>query len=550
MAENKMSTDTSVCNECGATGQTDVFCDSCGAVLRARALGADENAAPKPYEEEVREPQPEPPSQIASILGGSPQAVPAPTPMPSPAPPAAPVPDQAPADGWDAVAEWGNVLAPEPEVPNATPNASPPSVPGMPGAPGAPGAIVPPTRGPYEFTSRRPEAFPPGAAVGPPPTTSPLQTPQNQSGFLVSQSTDAPANPAPPTAPAPVPSDAVPNAVAAEPYDDDSTLPPQAQYPGSASPAPYEPTKPMPNPQATPNDLQMRARELIVPVADRTPVERIVPVPPGMPEPARPSVRTPQLHEVTGGIPCPWCSTPNPVDRHFCRRCAMSLAAAPGGARRRPWWRRLADWRRRPIPFAGQRPRLRHGIGRWVRWAIGFAVLVLLFTEIDLHAANGVMDVEDHFATPVEVYANQWYAPDSLAQYPKSNLYDTFNDTWWGSNRQGNSEGVNIEATFDQPIDLLDLIITPGAGTNPDTFNEEWRPETMKVTLVKSDGTSTKTTITFNDTPGPATFKVRGNDVQHIIFTIESAYQGNGPASSTYVAITQIEFYDRSAQKS
>jgi len=548
MAENKFSTDTSVCRECGATGQDDVFCDSCGAVLRARALGADESATPKPYEE-VAEPQaqplPEPPNQIASILGGGPQDAPAPAPTPapapSPAPPAAPVSDRAPTDGWDAVAEWGNVLASEPEASDPAPATPPPSVPGM---PGAPGALVPPTRGPYEFTSRRPEAFPPGAAVGPPPTTSPLQAPQSQSGFLVSQSTDTPVNPAS------APADAVPNAVAAEPYDDDSTLPPHSQYPGSASPAPYEPTKPMPNPQATPSDLERRARELIVPVADRTPVERIVPVPPGMPEPARPSVRTPQLHEVTGGIPCPWCSTPNPVDRHFCRRCAMSLAAAPGGARRRPWWRRLVDWRRRPIPFAGQRPRLRHGIGRWVRWTIGFAVLVLFFVEVDLHAANGVMDVEDHFATPVEVYANQWYAPDSLAQFPAKNLYDTYNDTWWGSNRVGNSQNVNIEATFDQPIDLLDLIITPGAGTNPDTFNEEWRPETMKVTLVKSDNSTAKTTITFNDTPGPATFKIRGNDVTHIIFTIESAYQGNGPESSTYVAITQIEFYDRNAQKS
>jgi len=547
MAENKISTDTSVCTECGATGQTDVFCDSCGAVLRARALGAEENVAPKPYEEvpETR-PEPEPVSQIASILSGGPQNAPALTPMPtpSPAPPAAPVSDQAPADGWDAVAEWGNVLAPEPEVPESAPAAPPPSALGL---PGAPGTLAPPTRGPYEFTSRRPEAFPPGAAVGPPPTTSPLQAPQSPSGFLVSPPTDTPANPAI----APAPADAVPNASAnaAEPYHDDSTLP-QSQYPGSVSPAPYEPTKPIPNPQSAPSDLERRARELIVPVADRTPVERIVPVPPGMPEPARPSVRTPQLHEVTGGIPCPWCSTPNPVDRHFCRRCAMSLAAAPGGARRRPWWRRLVDWRRRPIPFAGQRPRLRHGIGRWVRWAVGFAVLVAVFVEIDLHAANGVMNVEDHFATPVEVYANQWYAPDSLAQYPEKNLYDTYNDTWWGSNRLGNSQGVNIEATFDQPINLLDLIITPGAGTNPDTFNEESRPETMKVTLVKSDGSTTKTTITFNDTPGPATFKVRGNDVAHIIFTIESAYQGNGPESSTYVAITQIEFYDRSAQKS
>jgi hypothetical protein len=581
MAENGNRNDPSVCTECGATGQTDVFCDSCGAVLRARALGADgdsapASAAPKPYEEPreraqpAPQPEPEPLSQIASILGGvaapaqkapaagsAPGDAPVATPQVDPQPQYAPMPVSppasasvdTPADGWDAAAEWGNVLAPEQE-PESHPVVPPPSGPVV--LPGAPGTLTPPTRGPYEFTSRRPEAFPPGAAVGPPPTTSPLQVPQALSGFLVSQPADTPAPAASNGALAettPPLADTRPDGAAADVAQGYHGGPAQNNL-GSSALLPYDQAQIAPNAQATPSELEMRARELIVPVADRTPVERIVPVPPGMPEPARPTVRTPQLHEVTGGIPCPWCSTPNPVDRHFCRRCAMSLAAHPGGPKRKRWWRRLVDWRRRPIPFAGQRPRLRHGIGRLLRWTIGFAVLVLVFVEIDLHAANAVMDVEDHFATPTEIHPTSWYGPDSQAQHPVTNLSDAYNTTWWGSSEQGNSQNVKLEATFTQPIDLLDLIITPGAGINPDTFNEQSRPETIKVTLLKTDGSTAQTTVTFNDSVGPETFKVRGNDVSHIVFTIESAYVADGPVATTYVAITQIEFFARSVQQS
>ena len=574
MAGNDERRTADVCHECGATGQTDVFCDSCGAVLRARALGA-EPSSPAGFNDQSSNmssgaaPGPSAADVLNALSGG-------PTPYPGPAAsvdrapaPVARVEDEpryAPAaqvssaafiqasgettgEPWDAVAEWSHVLAPEPEQDTRP---APGAVPAAPAATmNAPSAIVPPSRGPYEFTSRRPEAFPPGAGVGPAPQGSPLAAPQSLNGLIVSRA-DAPAMQSPVSElDRTAPNDVGPGHAVSETFDADAAHP--AQYPGSATSTllPYEAPGPVATaPAGTPSDMELRARELIVPVADRAPVERIVPVPPGMPDTARPTVRTPQLHEVTGGVPCPWCSTPNPVDRHFCRRCAMSLAAHPGGARRRPWWRRLLDWRRRPIPYAGQRPRLRHGIGRLVRWTVALALVVVLAFEIDWHAGTAFMNVEDHFLTPVETTADSWSVPDSDPQHPAKNLYDTYYNTWWGSSKQGESTGVTLTAKFDQPIDLLDLIITPGAGTDPTTFDTESRPRIIDVTLVKADGTTVKSALTFNDTNGAETFKVRGNDVSSIVFTIESAYLGSGPAATTYVAITQIEFYTRSAQHS
>jgi hypothetical protein len=415
--DNRGTVDVSVCHECGATGQTGVFCDDCGAVLRARALGAE----PAEYEKLT--------DRFPGIVGtpASAESVPA------------PAADQ------------------QPEMPTRD--------------------EIREVLGYVE--SSRPSTVPPPG------------------------------------------------------------VPEQGSEPLAAAP------------DTTPTEARERARELIVPVADRAPVENpIGPMAPGMPEPARPAVRTHQAHEVTGGVPCPWCGTANPVDRHYCRRCAMSLASPTVAPVRPRWWRRLLDWRRRPVPYAGQRPRLRRAIGRLVRWTVGIALVLVLVFEADAYAGTVFTNTEDHFLTPVKITTSDWSVPDSLSQYPPTNLYDGFNNTWWGSDKVGESAGVTLTAKFAQPIDLLDLIITPGAGTDPTVFYAESRPQIIDVTLTKTDGTTAQSTLTFNDAVGPETFKVRGNHVSSIVFTIRSAYLGSGPAKSTYLAIAEIEFFARSSQHS
>jgi hypothetical protein len=479
----------SVCHECGATGQTDLFCDSCGAVLRARTSDDTPSA---------RTPGPPAAPSTPAGSGGSfdasaPASGPAPDPLTPnseiaavpgrPVNPAAggrgaftPVPYATPTPlpvsltetngaGWDAAAEWGHILSPETapaDQPTDVPPRTAPSGAASP-APGPAAESAPRTRGPYEFTSRRVEAGGEPAAR----QNQPEQQP-GAAGVLSSLEGTVPL--------ADAVGDEIPLAALGEDLGPSRSL--------DAPPRSSTATTPKLPPSAEPfapsaSELHLRARELIVPVADNAAVDqRIVPVAPGMPQAARPSVRTPEMPDIVGGIPCPWCSTPNPVDRHYCRRCAMSLAAGPAAARRRPWWRRLLNWRRREVPYAGQRPRLRHGVGRLVRRVVLVALLVLVIVEISLNASTGATDVQDHFSTPVHVYADKITASSQDPKHLAKLLGDGYNTTWWGSDVTGENTGVSVSAAFDQPIDLMDVIVTPGATTQEDTFTSESRPET------------------------------------------------------------------------
>lgn len=292
-----------------------------------------------------------------------------------------------------------------------------------------------------------------------------------------------------------------------------------------------------------------RARALIVPVGDPAsgqPGGTASPVLPGRPEPATPAVaRVTEAEVSAGGRPCPWCGTPNPVDRHFCRRCAMSLAAKPDGPARRPWWRRLLDWRRGEVPYAGQRPRLRGNPGRLVRWAVTLAVVGAVAIAAATWGGTAVTDVSDHFAGRSIVFANTVTASHSDPGHPAGMLHDSYYNTWWGAGESGTGSGVHVDASFNQPIDLLDIVITPGTGTTQDSFTAQSRPQTILVTLTNADGTATSTTVTIPDSPGAKTLAIHGGDVTGIRFTIESSYLEAG-GTRTEVAIAEIEFFAKS----
>jgi hypothetical protein len=292
-----------------------------------------------------------------------------------------------------------------------------------------------------------------------------------------------------------------------------------------------------------------RARALIVPVTEPAPVDladrAALPVLPGRPEPTRPIVRAPDVDDVATGRSCPWCSTLNPVDRHFCRRCALLLAAQPGPVGRRPWWRRLLDRRHREIPYAGQRPRLRRGPGQLVRWLVLLVVAGVVAFAVNAWGGTAVANVEDHFAHPSIVFASTFTASDSDRAHPVADLHDGYNNTWWGTGQTGSGTGVYVNATFNQPINLLDIVITPGAGLAEDTFTAQSRPQTIKVALTMADGSTTNSTITLPDSPGPDTFSIHGNNVTSIRFTLESAWLAS-PGPDVEVAIAEIEFFDKS----
>lgn len=300
---------------------------------------------------------------------------------------------------------------------------------------------------------------------------------------------------------------------------------------------------------APPADAYHRARPLVVPVSDPAQagqVARVTPVLPGLPEPTRPVVRGPDTDGLMTGPPCPWCSTPNPLDRHFCRRCAMLLALRPDPDHL-PWWRRMFTWcrgllwRRRELPYAGQRPRLRRGSGRLGRWLVLAVVVGLVAFAADTWGGIAVTNVKDHFAHPYPVPAAVT-ASHSDPAHPVADLDDTYNNTWWGTGEAGSGTGTYVTATFGQPVNLLDIIITPGAGIEQDAFTAQSRPESIKVTLTSASGSSTNTTITLADSPGPETFAIHGSGIASVRLTLESAYLAQVPAR-TEVAIAETEFF-------
>ena len=301
-------------------------------------------------------------------------------------------------------------------------------------------------------------------------------------------------------------------------------------------------------PPAGQAERRERAKALIVPVSDPAvaAASPASPVLPGRPEPARPSVvQLPEADEVTTGRPCPWCSALNPVDRHFCRRCGLLLAGPPAAPARLPWWRRLLDWWRRPVPYAGQRPRLRRGPGQLIRWAAALVAAGVVAVAASVWGGTAVADVEDHFAHRVIVFAGTFTASRSDPGHPIANIHDGFNNTFWGTGETGDGAGVQVDAAFAQPVNLLDVVITPGAGVSQDTFTAQSRPQTLEVTLTSAGGTSTSTTFTLPDSPGPETLRVRGNDITGVTFTIESAYLSSA-STQTEVAIAEIEFFAKS----
>ena len=290
-----------------------------------------------------------------------------------------------------------------------------------------------------------------------------------------------------------------------------------------------------------------RARALVVPVNDPAAGPAAVsPVLPGRPEPALPStVRMPETGVSVGGPPCPWCGTPNPAGRHFCRRCAMSLAEPPGaGPVHRPWWRRLLDWRGGEIPYAGQRPRLRRDPGQLFRWAATLAIVIVVISAVATWGGTAVGAVENHFTSRHFQPVASMTASGSDKSHPDSNLHDGWNNTWWGDGVTGNGAGMHIDAAFAQPQNLLDIVITPGAGVAQDAFTAESSPQTIDLTMTAADGTTTSQTLSLVDSPGPQTIAVHGSDITSVRLTIESAYTGSSP--NPEVAIAEIEFFTKS----
>lgn len=317
------------------------------------------------------------------------------------------------------------------------------------------------------------------------------------------------------------------------------------QGPGAASgdTAPTEPVPAADSPEAV--DAAARARSLLVPVAD--PEERVAatpsvaPVLPGRPEAERPQTRVPGPQEsIENGPPCPWCATPNRPDRHFCARCAMPMAGENRAtSERRPWWRRMLDFRNRATPWAGDRPRMRRTFDRIVTWVVA-AVLVAGAIYAGVKAPSAVQAIRDHFAKRAPVVPDGFSASHSWTGHKPHLAFDTYNNTWWGPGVSQAGTGEWIEARFNEPTRLLNLVITPGVSTHADQLSEEALPHRVKATITMKDGKTVDQELILDQGAGDQTRAFRFGDVTKVRFTVESAY---ATSEKKQVAIAEIEFF-------
>ncbi|MGW5651581.1 NADase-type glycan-binding domain-containing protein [Streptomyces humi] len=295
------------------------------------------------------------------------------------------------------------------------------------------------------------------------------------------------------------------------------------------------------------DDAHERARRLLIPVRDTEPAApappTVTPVLPGRPTPQRPaSVRAPgEDLGAHGGTPCPWCATPNRPDRHFCTRCAMPMAGHPDTAPSapRPWWRRIFDFRNRETPWAGDRPRLRRTFDRVLTW-IGVALVLTAVTVLAVNTPKAISATRDHFAKRTQVPPDRYLASRSYAGHKPDLAFDKLNNTWWGPGVTGAGRDEWIEARFDEPTRLLNVVFTSGESTHFDQLRKSALPHRLKATIKTSDGRTEERELILDQTAGGQTRGFRAANVVSVRFTIDSSYQAS---AKTQVAIAEIEFF-------
>lgn len=334
--------------------------------------------------------------------------------------------------------------------------------------------------------------------------------------------------------------------------DEDTTetplpaLPPEtAPADGTAPTTREDATAPTP---ALGDTMAARARSLLVPVAD--PEEpapaappSVAPVLPGVPVADRPQVRAPgPVQGEAGGIACPWCATPNRPDRHYCTRCAMPMTLEDRSSVRLPWWRRLFG-RGGETPWAGDRPRLRRTFDRIVTWVTAAVVITLLIIA-GMKAPDAVQATKDHFAKRAAVAPDTFAASRSYPGHKPDLAFDKINNTWWGPGVSQSGEGEWIEARFNEPTRLLDLVITPGTSTRAEQLTESALPHRVKATITLKDGTTATRELVLDQQAGGQRRAFRVGEVTKVRFTIESAY---GASASKQVSIAEIEFFGPSS---
>ncbi|MHC5905484.1 NADase-type glycan-binding domain-containing protein [Streptomyces sp. S6] len=233
--------------------------------------------------------------------------------------------------------------------------------------------------------------------------------------------------------------------------------------------------------------------------------------------------------EITGP-PCPVCGTPNPPGRRFCRRCAAELTVTERPAPL-PWWRTVWPFNRR----------VRASSGRWTRFLVILGVILALCAAgfFFLPAGRALFeDTKDKIRktepiTPVDIKATA-----QTPGHPATNTSDGIRNSFWGTP----SPGASITYTFRTPFRLLNVIITNGAGANPEEFASQGRALEIDLETTTSSGEKQTKKITLPDKPGDLTIDTAISDVKTVRLTLNAPA---GLGKGHQIALAEVEFFKR-----
>lgn len=147
--------------------------------------------------------------------------------------------------------------------------------------------------------------------------------------------------------------------------------------------------------------------------------------------------------------------------------------------------------------LGGRPPRLRRTFDRVLSW-LGIGIVLALLIALAVNLPQGIQATRDHFAKRAPVSPDRYSASRSYPGHKPDLVFDKLNDTWWGPGVSESAQGQYIEARFDEPTRLLDLIITPGTSTRADQLSKSALPHRLTATITGKDGRTTTRGLTLD----------------------------------------------------